>query len=130
MAAKKSEDSCDDISHLLEECRMVLPGIQALFGFQLVAVFNQRFEQISFADQLLHLAAVVLVVLSAALVMTPAAIHREVEPDVEHFLRISSRLLLASMLFLALGISADFFIIAALICQSRIVPAIAAAWLL
>lgn len=24
--------------HLLEECRMVLPGIQALFGFQLIAV--------------------------------------------------------------------------------------------
>ena len=31
------------VSHLLEECRMVLPGIQALFGFQLVAVFNQAF---------------------------------------------------------------------------------------
>jgi hypothetical protein len=24
-------------THLLEECRMVLPGIQALFGFQLIA---------------------------------------------------------------------------------------------
>jgi len=28
---------------LLEECRMVLPGIQALFGFQLIVVFNSRF---------------------------------------------------------------------------------------
>jgi len=26
--------------YLIEECRMVLPGIQALFGFQLIAVFN------------------------------------------------------------------------------------------
>jgi len=34
------------ISHLLEECRMVLPGIQALFGFQLIAVFNQPFGPI------------------------------------------------------------------------------------
>ena len=25
---------------LLDECRMILPGIQALFGFQLIAVFN------------------------------------------------------------------------------------------
>jgi len=31
------------VSHLLEECRMVLPGLQALFGFQLVAVFNTAF---------------------------------------------------------------------------------------
>jgi hypothetical protein len=30
---------------LLEECRMVLPGIQALFGFQLIAVLNPLFVQ-------------------------------------------------------------------------------------
>lgn len=29
--------------YLVEECRMILPDIQALFGFQLIAVFNQRF---------------------------------------------------------------------------------------
>jgi hypothetical protein len=29
---------------------MVLPGIQALFGFQLVAAFNQRFTDLSIAD--------------------------------------------------------------------------------
>ena len=27
-------------SHLLEECRTVVPGMQALFGFQLIAVFS------------------------------------------------------------------------------------------
>ncbi|MEO7099505.1 MAG: DUF6328 family protein [Luteolibacter sp.] len=41
---------------LLEECRMVLPGIQALFGFQLIAVFNSRFaEALSRTEQSLHL---------------------------------------------------------------------------
>ena len=30
--------------YLLDECRMVLPGIQALFGFQLIAVFNSAFH--------------------------------------------------------------------------------------
>ena len=33
------------VTHLLDECRMILPGLQALFGFQLIAVFNQRFAQ-------------------------------------------------------------------------------------
>jgi hypothetical protein len=33
----------DALTHLLEECRMVLPGVQALFGFQLIAVFNRSF---------------------------------------------------------------------------------------
>ena len=30
----------EEATHIFEECRMVLPGIQALFGFQLVAVFD------------------------------------------------------------------------------------------
>src|SRR3954462_13380801 len=102
MTAKKSEDLSEAVSHLLEECRMVLPGIQALFGFQLVAVFNQRFGQLPFGDQVLHLAAITLVALSAGVVMTPAAFHREIEPDgvSQRFLIISTRLLLVSMLFL------------------------------
>jgi hypothetical protein len=132
MAAKKSESLSEAVSHLLEECRMVLPGIQALFGFQLVAVFNQRFEQIPYVDQVLHLAAVALIALSVGLVMTPAAFHREVEPSAvsERFLKISTLFLLGSMLFLALGISVDFFIIAAMILASRAVPALAAGLLL
>ena len=31
--------------YLLDECRMVLPGIQTLFGFQLIVVFNSGFDQ-------------------------------------------------------------------------------------
>ena len=64
-------------AHLLEECRMVLPGIQALFGFQLIAVFNDGFaEKLSSGEQRLHFAALVLVALATGLVMAPAAIHR------------------------------------------------------
>src|SRR6266481_2681346 len=45
--------------YLLDECRMVLPGIQALFGFQLIAVFNARFEEkLSFSELRLHLLAI------------------------------------------------------------------------
>jgi len=60
---------------------MVLPGIQALFGFQLIAVFNQGFgEKLSHGAQLVHLLALVLAALAMALVMTPAALHRLSEP--------------------------------------------------
>jgi len=31
---KGAETLSESVSHMLEECRMVLPGIQALFGFQ------------------------------------------------------------------------------------------------
>jgi hypothetical protein len=86
----------DAVSFALDEARMILPGIQALFGFQLVAVFNQRFADIfDEPGQLLHLAALVLVALSCALAMTPAAVHRQV-----HRGRVSTRLLDLSSLFI------------------------------
>ena len=42
--ASPNEALKDAVEQALEEARMVLPGIQALFGFQLIAVFNQRFD--------------------------------------------------------------------------------------
>jgi hypothetical protein len=49
--------------------------------------------------------------------MTPAALHRQLEPRgvSEGFVLLSSRLLLWSMLSLALGISTDLYLIARLI---------------
>src|SRR5438067_11651328 len=68
------------VTHLREVCRMVLPGLQALFGFQLIAIFNQSFsEKRSATEQRLHLLAFGLVVI--ALVMTPAAYHRQTNPQ-------------------------------------------------
>jgi hypothetical protein len=46
MAEEDESESLEtEVEQALEEARMVLPGIQALFGFQLIAVFNQRFDQ-------------------------------------------------------------------------------------
>jgi L-lactate permease len=67
----------DALTFALEEARVVVPGIQALFGFQLIAVFNNRFDEV-FGEtaQRLHLAALVLVALSCMLLLTPSALHR------------------------------------------------------
>ena len=55
---KQKELLSDMASHLLEECRMVLPGIQALFGFQLMAVFNAKFWDLDFYHRVVHLLAI------------------------------------------------------------------------
>jgi hypothetical protein len=99
---------------LLEECRMVLPGMQALFGFQLMVVFNNRFaELLSPAEQRLHLVATGLIGLAVALIMTPAAYHRQQHPHhaTESFVRISTRLLLWSMPPLAISLCIEFYLI-------------------
>ena len=105
----------DALTHLLEECRMVLPGVQALFGFQLIVVFNRSFFlKLTFVEQCLHLFALACVAIAACLVMTPAALHRQSGSlqASEDFLRVAGRLLLAAMVPLMLGIGIDFFLIA------------------
>jgi hypothetical protein len=101
----------------IEEARMVLPGIQALFGFQLVAVFNARFTQLSFHDQVLHLSALVLVAIATALIMTPAAYHRQAELGTvtEYFVRMSSKIIAIAMIPLMLGLCLDVYILGTLI---------------
>jgi hypothetical protein len=73
MAEEDESESLEtEVEQALEEARMVLPGIQALFGFQLIAVFNQRFDQaLGEPGKRLHLGAVVLTAIALGLIMAP-----------------------------------------------------------
>lgn len=117
---------------LLNECRMVLPGIQSLFGFQLIAVFSAGFSQkLSVPEQHLHLLAIGLISMAIALIMTPAAYHRQAgaREVSDTLIRISSRLLLCSMIPLALSICIEFYLIAKVLLDNAIVPMLATALL-
>ncbi|HEU5180946.1 MAG TPA: DUF6328 family protein [Candidatus Polarisedimenticolia bacterium] len=103
---------------LLEEARTVVPGIQALFGFQLIAVFSATFAaKLTSGEQHLHLLALSLAAIAIALIMTPAAYHRQTGPRrvTQSFIRLSTRLLLASMLPLAVSICIDFYLVGRII---------------
>ena len=107
----------EEATHVTDEARMVLPGVQAVLGFQLVAVFNQRFESFSEIEQLMHLAAFLLMALAMGLVMLPAAYHRQVERGCvsRRFVNLSSTVLTVAMVPLIVGVSLDTFLIARLI---------------
>ena len=57
---EKTEKVDGLVEHIMQEARMVLPGVQALFGFQLVCVFSQGFAQIPRIDQYIHVLAIFL----------------------------------------------------------------------
>lgn len=101
----------------IEEARMVLPGIQALFGFQLIAVFNTRFHDFTAMEQVLHLIALLSVAFAIVLIMTPAAYHRIAERGIvsRRFIDLASRFLELAMVPLMLGISLDLFLLGRLI---------------
>jgi hypothetical protein len=74
-------------------------AFKALFGFQLIAVFNDSFRRLDAAHQYLHFAAIVLIVISIGLIMAPAAYHRRVEPGSvsRFFVELASGLIMAAM---------------------------------
>ncbi|HEY8027786.1 MAG TPA: DUF6328 family protein, partial [Burkholderiaceae bacterium] len=103
----------EEAQHILQEARMVLPGIQALFGFQMIAVFNQRYVELPSMGSCLHLAALILIALAIALIMAPAAYHRLAEPGVasRRLIGITSGLICTALVFLMLGLVLDIFVV-------------------
>jgi Family of unknown function (DUF6328) len=101
------------LQHVLTEARMVLPGAQALLGFQLATILLESFEQLPSSSQAVHLASLGLIALSTILLMAPAAYHRLVEQGeaTERFHAMASRMVLAAMVPLALGLVGDCFVV-------------------
>jgi len=98
---------------ILDEARMVLPGIQALFGFQLIAVFTEGFRRLAGVERLAHLGSLLLVTIAIALIMTPAAYDRIVgEPRVSRrFITLASRLVTSAMVPLMLGVALEIYVV-------------------
>ena len=122
----KSDDDDGDkleerINLALTEVRVVLPGAQALLGFQAAIMFTDAFAHLPTTPKYAHLASLLLIVLTVILLMTPAAYHRIGERGrfSPHLHRFITRMLLAAMATLALGISAELYVVAHKITHSR-----------
>jgi hypothetical protein len=115
------------IEQLLTEARVIIPGGQALLGFQLIATLTKAFSELPPIFKYVHAAGLCAVALSVVLLMTPAAVHRigfrgEDDPA---FFRIGSRLVIAASVPLAIGIAADVAVVFFKITESTMTASIA-----
>jgi len=120
MSPQVHRESLEESSnHVGSEARMLLPGVQTILGFQLMAVFNQRVEQFTRDEQIVHFAAFLLVALTVGLLMAPAAISRQAEPHMvtRRFVDVSSMLLTLSMIPFTLGVCLDTYLVGRIILQ-------------
>jgi hypothetical protein len=101
------------IEQMLTEARVIIPGGQALLGFQLVCTFTRSFTELPLSIQYLHAAGLCAVALSVLLLMTPAALHRIAfhGEDDTSFFRIGSALVVAASIPLAAGIAAAIAVV-------------------
>jgi len=114
MKEKEDEQTLNaKIQQVLTEIRMVLPGVQALLGFQMVTTMSESFDRLPDSSKAIHFASLLLIAMSAVLLMTPSAYHRLVEKgeDTEDFHTLASRLLIAAMVPLPVGIAGEVFVV-------------------
>jgi hypothetical protein len=113
-AAREEVDMHTKIEQMLTEARVILPGAQAMLGFQLIVTLTRKFDEMASGIKMLHFAALGALVLSVVLLITPAAVHRLgfAGKDDPSFLRIGSWLITAALVPLAGGIALDLSVAA------------------
>ena len=101
------------IEQMLTEARVILPGAQALFGFQLSIVLTRAFEELPEASRLAHGVSLGFVAAAVMLLMAPAAYHRLVfaGEDREEMHRVGSIMVTLATLPLAIGLAGDLYVI-------------------
>ena len=100
---------------------MLIPGVTAFLGFQLVAVFNNAFsEKLTRDEQMLHIAAMFLTLVALLMLLAPAAYHRQAESGwaSQGFINLSSRLITGATPLFALGMTIDFYLLVRAVSQS------------
>lgn len=101
------------IKQVLMEARVVLPGAQALLGFQLAAMLTDAFVRLPKSSQYVHLASLGLMAVTIVFLMAPTAFHRIVErgEDTERLHRFATTMVVAALIPLGLGLAGDFYVV-------------------
>jgi hypothetical protein len=113
------------VEQMLTEARVIIPGAQALLGFQLTVTLTRAFENLPFESKLAHAVALCCIALSIILLMAPAAVHRIsfAGEDSPKFLAIGSWFVITGPLPLALGVALDTYVATARALESTVAAA-------
>jgi hypothetical protein len=101
------------VEQVLTEARLIIPGGQAMVGFQFIAMLTKDFDALPTMVKIVHAAGLAFVAINVVLLMTPAALHRLSfgGEDSAQFLRLASGFVIAAPAFLAAGIAAELFVV-------------------
>jgi uncharacterized protein DUF6328 len=96
-----------NLSDLLQELRVALPGVQVLFAFLLTVPFTQRFRSLSDFDEKLYFGVLICVALASVLLLAPTAGHRVLfrRQQKEYIVTVANNLALVGLLLLAVAMT-------------------------
>ena len=106
-----------ELSELLEELRVAIPGAEVLFAFLLGVAFTSRFTTLSSLQRDVYFTTMLLAAGAIALLIAPAAQHRLGfrTGDKERLLFSSTRMALGALAMILLAIAGALFVVADLL---------------
>jgi hypothetical protein len=109
-----------NLSELLQELRVALPGVQILFAFLLTVPFSNGFPRLDGFQRDLYFGVLCSTVLATALLIAPSANHRLLfrMHDKENLVQISNRLAIAGLLVLAVSLTGAVLLVADVLFKS------------
>jgi hypothetical protein len=110
---RDDEDLNRELIELLNELRVVLPGVQVLFAFLLAVPFANGWKRVTELQKDVFFVAFVSTAAASIMLIAPSVHHRLLwrEGVKERILRTSNVLAIAGAGFLAIGMSAAVFLI-------------------
>ncbi len=102
----QAEAGDGDLTDLLGELRVLLPGAQTLTAFLIILPFNGSFAQVQQGERIVYLITFLCSVTSLVLFTAPAAHHRLQRPlrDREGFKNLATRLIIAGLVPLSVAL--------------------------
>ena len=102
-----------NLSELLQELRVALPGVQVLFAFLLAVPFQQGFTAITPFQEGIYFATLLLTAISAVLLISPSAYHRmnfrmQQKDDLLH---LANKLAIAGLASLAMAMTGAIMLV-------------------
>ena len=102
-----------ELIELLQEMRVMLPGIEVIFGFLLTVPFTNRFSSLSALQRGVFFGVFLTTGLATVLLVAPSAYHRLRwrQKDKEKLLQVANKLAIAGLVFFALSMLGITFIV-------------------
>jgi uncharacterized protein involved in cysteine biosynthesis len=103
-----------NLDQLLQELRVVLPGVQVLFAFLLAVPFSSRFGDVDDFERDVYFTALMLSALAVAFLMAPSMHHRILfrQEQKRYLVHAGSILTIAGMTTMALAIALSLVLVA------------------
>jgi hypothetical protein len=122
-----------ELGELIDEIRVILPGVEILFGFLIILPFSEGFRDIAGYERLIYLASMLCTSAGLALCVAPTTYHRLRfrEGDKEHLLFVANRLVIGAAVLIALGIVLSVYLVVQTMhagTVAAVIAALNAAW--